>query len=719
MPKRTDMKKRIKKYSSLALFVIAALIVMAFVLNRKTHYTKHSRNGVWKVEYGLPEVFTPLDAAAAKPDNKGLLNLSNAELPIEIGDVEVIHRDGKTYLRFPLERGEQIYGLGLNFKKVNQRETIRDLRMDIYHGRDDGRTHAPVPFFVSSRGYGVLINSARKLEVYCGTTQLLDSPEAPEERDRTTDKDWQAHPYSDCMEILVPSEGVDVYFFSGKDAGEVVQRYNLFCGGGTLPARWGLGFWHRVPLPFTDKQVLGEIDEFQKRGFPISVVGLEPGWQSNSYPCTYDWDKNRFPNPKQFLDELSKRGLKANLWMNGYVSKKSSIYGSLRPFFADHTVWCGGVPDYSMPQVRKIFIDAFKKNHLDLGVGGYKLDENDGNDRWLYPDTTVFPSEISGEQFRQTHAVFMARMINDLYSRENKRTYGLVRGANAGVSSYPFAVYSDYTNHADILTALVNSSFIGILWTPEACNARNADEWSKRIQAVAWSPLAMLNAWSSGKKPWSFAEAADSVKAAFDLRARLVPYLYNAFWRYHKEGVPPVRAMVLEKSFTDLLSDENAKLSEEYRKLAQDVKDQWMFGDDILVAPMLGGQASRKVLLPKGKWFDFYTGKYAGQAEVVNADFAANGSRIPVYVRDGALVPMLASSDKDCRKLVVRHYGNKSGKLSLYDDDGETLEYKDGKFILLPLSVEVSEDGKKEGKVGAGAKKLFNYDSVEFEFMTK
>lgn len=83
---------------------------------------------------------------------------------------------------------------------------------------------------MSSRGYGVLINSARKLEIYCGTTQLADRPEAQEERDRTTSANWEPHPYSDCMEILVPSDGVDVYFFAGRDAGEVVQRYNLFCG---------------------------------------------------------------------------------------------------------------------------------------------------------------------------------------------------------------------------------------------------------------------------------------------------------------------------------------------------------------------------------------------------------------------------------------------------------------------------------------------------------
>ena len=103
----------------------------------------------------------------------------------------------------------------------------------------------------------------------------------------------------------------------------------------------------------------------------------------------------------------------------------------------------------------------------------------------------------------------------------------------------------------------------------------------------------------------------------------------------------------------------------------------------------------------------------------MNADFAANGNKIPVYVRDGALVPMSALSDKACRRLIVRHYGNKAGQTDLYDDDGETFDYKKGKFTVLQLRADILPDGKKEGKIGGDVEKLFNYDSIEFEFMTK
>ena len=151
--------------------------------------------------------------------------------------------------------------------------------MDHYGGKNDGRTHAPVPFYVSDQGYGVLVNSARYLTVYAGTAVRRNGPDAPPEMNRNTQKDWNSQPYSDAVDVLVPAAGTEVYVFAGKNALEVVQRYNLYCGGGTLPPKWGLGFVHRTPTLFTDAQVEQEMNEFETKGYPLSVIGLEPGWQ--------------------------------------------------------------------------------------------------------------------------------------------------------------------------------------------------------------------------------------------------------------------------------------------------------------------------------------------------------------------------------------------------------------------------------------------------------
>lgn len=276
---------------------------------------------------------------------RGFTRLPAVTLPALADEITATLNDGKTYITIPLQRQEQLYGFGLNFKTVHQRGRILNLHVDHYGGKDDGRTHAPVPFYVSSCGYGILINSARYLTVYAGSGSRKDSPDAPVAKDRNTDKTWSANPYSDAVSVLVPAPGVEIYLFAGPQPMDVVRRYNLFCGGGTLPPRWGLGFTHRTPSLYTADQVKQEAEEFERRGYPLDFIGLEPGWQSKSYPCTFEWDKQRFPQPKAFVDEMKKRGIRINLWTNPYVSPESDIYEQMFPLSGSHTVWCGIVPD--------------------------------------------------------------------------------------------------------------------------------------------------------------------------------------------------------------------------------------------------------------------------------------------------------------------------------------------------------------------------------------
>ena len=175
--------------------------------------------------------------------------------------------DGKTYLRFPLDRTEQLYGFGLNFQTVHQRGRILNLHVDHFGRSDNGRTHSPTPFYVSSNGYGVFINSARYLTVYAGTASRKDSPDAAEAKDRNTDKSWEASPYSDAVEVLVPAAGVEIYVFGGPKPLDVVRRYNLFNGGGCLPPRWGLGFQQRVKTLYTAGEVRLKRSSLSKKAF--------------------------------------------------------------------------------------------------------------------------------------------------------------------------------------------------------------------------------------------------------------------------------------------------------------------------------------------------------------------------------------------------------------------------------------------------------------------
>ena len=139
---------------------------------------------------------------------------------------------------------------------------------------------------------------------------------------------------------------------------------------------------------------------------------------------------------------------------------------------------------------------------------------------------------------RQVYGLLFQKMSSDWFREMNRRTYGLVRASNAGASNLPYVIYNDYYSHRDFITALINSSFIGVLWDPEVRQSGSSEEWLRRMQSVCFSPMAMLNAWADGTKPWSFPEVEEQVREVAMLRMRLLPYLYSTFARYHFEGIP-------------------------------------------------------------------------------------------------------------------------------------------------------------------------------------
>lgn len=713
------MKKRIT-------FILFSFLTLLSVKGQITW--EQVQPGVWKGIIGHPEEYSLLSASGATPLAEGFARLPEVTIPALAKDIVGTIQDGKTCLRIPLEEKEQIYGLGLNFQTVHQRGKIRHLHADHYAPKDNGRTHAPVPFYVSSSGYGIFINSTRYITVYAGTGARKDSPNAPVAKDRNTDKSWTAMPYSDAVSILVPAPGTEIYLFAGPTPMDAVRRYNLLCGGGTLPPRWGLGFTQRTKTSYTAEEVKKEVDEFERQGYPLDFIGLEPGWQSKAYPCTLEWASNRFPDPAGFVKDMLAKGIRINLWTNPYLSPDSKIYKEMYPVSGSHTVWCGIVPDFANAKARKIWMDKLEQEHINIGVSGYKIDEVDGYDRYLWPDVATFPSGVSAEQMRQTYGLWVQRTTADLYKKRNQRTYGLVRASNGGASALPYVLYNDYYSHQDFITALINSGFCGVLWTPEVRNSKSAEEWLRRFQSVVFSPMAMINAWSSGTKPWTFPEVAEQIKEYALLRMQMMPYWYTEFARYHFDGIPPFRAINLEPGFNSEQGSGNEVKNKDLEDnpyleaISKEIKDQYMAGEYLLVAPMFTGQKKRTVVLPQGDWYDFYTGEYAGNGEKITV--SPGLERIPVFVKDGAIIPFMDAmlhAPKAGQKfnLEIRHYGKADGHYRLYDDDGETFDYEKGAYSWREISVKRNKRGELKGSISKAEKgKPDNIGSVSWKFMT-
>jgi alpha-D-xyloside xylohydrolase len=226
------------------------------------------------------------------------------------------------------------------------------------------------------------------------------------------------------------------------------------------------------------------------------------------------------------------------------------------------------------------------------------------------------------------------------------------------------------------------------------------------MQVVAFSALAQLNAWSSGATPWHFEGATAVVRETLELRMRLLPYLYSAFATYHFDGVPPIRPMAFE----------DAALGP--------VDDQFMFGPSILVAPFYGkGGWSREIVLPAGRWYDFHTGAFVGKGGRLS--FRSDSGRLPLLVREGALIPMLKEPVTNTGRaygqaLEVRYYGTTPGAFDLFEDDGRTFEYERGGYRIRRLSVAPGAGGRpllRESLVRDAAEPMFG--RAELRAMTR
>ena len=207
---------------------------------------------------------------------------------------------------------------------------------------------------------------------------------------------------------------------------------------------------------------------------------------------------------------------------------------------------------------------------------------------------------------------------------------------------------------------------------------------------------------------------------------QMMPYWYSEFAKYHFEGTPPFRGMALEDGFKQEVKKEAANINLEENPYAEatskEIKDQYMAGEYLLVAPMFNGQTSRKVILPKGRWYDFYTGEFVGDGQIITVTPGLD--KIPVYVKDGAIIPMMPArlhAPKAGEKvdLEIRYYGEKPGRYLLYDDDGETFNYEQGDYSWREIKVEKDKKGKLKGSITAPVKgKPNSVGTITWKFMT-
>jgi Alpha-glucosidases, family 31 of glycosyl hydrolases len=295
---------------------------------------------------------------------------------------------------------------------------------------------------------------------------------------------------------------------------------------------------------------------------------------------------------------------------------------------------------------------------------------------------------MDGEQMHSLLGVLYQRTMQSATAACGKRTYGQVRSSHALASAYPFVLYSDLYDHRDFIRGLLNSSFCGLLWTPEVRQCSSLKDLVRRLQTVVFSPQACINSWMIPNPPWkqydydknlrgefldNWEEVQEMCRNILRLRMSFIPYIYSCFANYHAKGLPPFRALVM-----DYPEDTDT----------YDIDDQYIVGDGLLVAPLTAESDSRKVYFPAGDWYCFWTGrKYAGGK---SCDFEAELDKIPIFVKAGTILPIAEPveyvSEETSFDITVNCYGGGDMEFVLYEDDGISFAYKDGIYNQVRLS---------------------------------
>ncbi len=662
--------------------------------------------GVWRVRIGAPETFTPVRVRERMPDAEGLKALpAPGDLPFTLAEIRGSVTSSRTVVGIPCdEPDDQIYGFGLDPQAYEQKGLRKVLAVCAAVMGKTGASHGPVPFYLSTRGYGVYVDTARVPIVQVARLSPAASVtgrEAPAQTIATTVEDlYAARPAQGRKEVVfeIPgdSRGVDVYVFGGPTPRAAVQRYNLFAGGGAVPPLWGLGMKYRTFAKADKATAMRVAQAMRAMRIPCDMFGLEPGWQTHAYSCSLAWSDERFPDHRAMLDALAADGYRVNLWEHAYIHPSSPLFEPLKKRAGDFLVWGGLVVDFADPEAFRLFADYHARALAAEGITGFKADECDNQPitdctPFNFPVSTVFPSGIDGDQMLQLYGVYYQRSILSVFRQRNRRTWGDVRATSALSAPLPFNLYSDAYGFDEYLRQLVNASFAGLLWSPEVRDAGSYEELMNRIALSSFAPQMCLNIWYMPHPVWEQydrsknnagdllpteeqARVAARIAEVVGLRYSLIPYLYAGFHRYRTEGLPPIRSLLLDFP---------------HDKALRQVDNQFLFGDNLLAAPFLGKTCTRDVYLPAGcRWVDFKTGQVyrGGQKRRVSG---APGD-VPLFVRENTLLPVAKPvqhvSPDTVFEITVKVYGDAPAPYTLVEDDGETFDFERGAFNRLTLS---------------------------------
>lgn len=528
---------------------------------------------------------------------------------------------------FTLTADEMIFGCGESATGLNKAGQKVNLFVTDPQGPETDQMYKPIPFFMSNRGYGMFMHTSAPVTCDFGAT------------------------YIGLNKLFMGDENLDLFVFFGEPK-DVLNEYTDLVGKPGMPPLWSFGTWMSRISYFTEKEGYDVAANIRKNKYPCDVIHFDTGWFDVDWQCDYKFSENRFQNPQQMLKDLRSQGFHVCLWQLPYFTPKNRYFGELIEKNLYVKNGNGELPyedvvlDFSNPETVKWYQEKLA-GLLDIGVSAIKVDFGEAA-----PLNGIYASGKSGWYEHNLYPVRYDMAVADITRKLHGENILWARAAWAGSQRYPLHWGGD--------AATTNTGMLGTLRAGLSFGLSGFSFWSHDMGGFVkstpedlycrWIPFGFLTSHTRAHgapptEPWLYdsKRVQDVFRKSAEMKYRLMPYVYAQAKECTEKGLPMLRALFVE--FPD---DPGA-----WR-----VDDEYLFGSQILVAPLLeSGITSRTVYLPQGKWIDYQTEKvYEGGWHKIEA----GSLPIIMLVRDGSVLPHLklaqSTSEMDWSKINLKVY---------------------------------------------------------------
>ncbi|MDB6068017.1 MAG: alpha-glucosidase [Pedosphaera sp.] len=604
-----------------------------------------------------------------------------------------------------LKENESLFGLGETTGTFNKRGLIREFwNIDVLG-------HAPA-IHPSLRSLYVSIPFA---------ISLRDGAAAGLFWDNTARQTWDlGQTHLDQWQMTAASGEIDLYLFCGPTVSEVVASYTELTGQMPMPPRWALGY-QQCRYSYETRARVEEIARtFRRKKIPCDAIYLDIHHMDAYRVFTFG---KTFPKPAQMISKLRRQGFKVVTIVDPGV-KDDPGFGVLKRGRAEQAfvkepkgskdyigkVWPGKAryPDFLNSRVRQWW-GREQNKLLKAGVAGFWNDMNEPANFALptktLPDECRHSTDVGPMRHKIAHNLYgmqMARASRDgaLQHQPQTRPFVITRAGYAGVQRHTMVWTGDnsstWEHLADAIQMFLNLSVSGLPFCGGDIGGFLDNTTPELL--VRWMQMATFapfyrnhsNLGTIDQEPWAFGAEVESIcRRYIELRYQLLPYLYGLFVEGHRRGTPIMRPL-----FWHYTDDPTAVAA----------GDQFLLGPDLLVAPILRqGASARSVYLPRGEWFDFWTGeRHEGLRQVIAQ---APLEVLPLFVRAGAIIPMSVVQqfvgEKPVNTINLHIWPGGKGKLDWYEDDGASMEYVSGDFHEREITASIA-NGRGKIRFAAG-----------------